>query len=80
MLIICFTRMFTSKICNCSIQQLKTNQDKMKMVKKNIHISMNTRVIVYNPSKIISSSLVKGKQVEDTKVIQKTADQTIKNN
>lgn len=51
----------------------------MKMVKKNIHISMNTRVIVDNPSKIISSSLVKGKQVEDTKVIQKTADQTIKN-
>lgn len=43
----------------------------MKMVKKNIHISMNTRVIVNNPSKIISSSLVKGKQVEDTKVIQK---------
>lgn len=39
---------------------------------------MNTRVIVNNPSKIISSSLVKGKQVEDTKVIQKTADQTIK--
>lgn len=50
----------------------------MKMVKKNIPISMNTRVIVNNPSKIISSSLVKGKQVEDTKVIQKTADQTIK--
>lgn len=38
---------------------------------------MNTRVIVNNPSKIISSSLVKGKQVEDTKVIQKTADQTL---
>lgn len=43
----------------------------MKMVKKNIHISMNTRVIVNNSSKIISSSLVKGKQMEDTKVIQK---------
>lgn len=52
----------------------------MKMVKKNIHISMNTRVIVNNPSKIISSSLVKGKEVEDTKVIQKMADQTIKKN
>lgn len=41
------------------------------MVKFLICIPMNTRVIVNNRNKIISFSFVKGKQVEDTKVIQK---------
>lgn len=41
------------------------------MVKFLIYISMNTGVIINNRSKIISSLLVKGKLVEETKVIQK---------
>lgn len=42
------------------------------MVKFLICISMNTRVIVNNRNKIMSSSSsVKGKQVEDTKAIEK---------
>lgn len=41
------------------------------MVKFLIYISMNTGVIINNRSKIFSSLLVKGKLVEETKVIQK---------
>lgn len=44
--------------CNCSIQQLWTNQENENS-KKIIYISMNTRVIVNNRSKIISFHLWK---------------------